>query len=98
MTITKNIEGNKSTIELGGRLDTVTAPEFEQVVTECAENTTEMVIDLKDLEYTSSAGLRVFLKAQKLMMKKGSLKVVNVKETVMDIFEITGFSDMLDIE
>ena len=57
-----------------------------------------MVIDLKDLEYTSSAGLRVFLKAQKLMMKKGSLKVINVKETVMDIFEITGFSDMLDIE
>ena len=66
MTITKKIEGSKSTIELGGRLDTVTAPEFEQAVMECAENTTEMVIDLKDLDYTSSAGLRVFLKVIKL--------------------------------
>ena len=93
MTITKNIEGSKSTIVLGGRLDTVTAPEFE-----CSENAEELVIDLKDLDYTSSAGLRVFLKAQKIMIKKGSLKVVNVKEEVMEIFEITGFSEMLDIE
>ena len=70
MTITKNIEGSKSTIVLGGRLDTVTAPEFEAAVMECSENAEELVIDLKDLDYTSSAGLRVFLKAQKIMIKK----------------------------
>ena len=98
MTITKNIEGSKSTIVLGGRLDTVTAPEFEAAVMECTENAEELVIDLKDLDYTSSAGLRVFLKAQKIMIKKGSLIVVNVKEEVMEIFEITGFSEMLDFE
>ncbi|MBQ7596153.1 MAG: STAS domain-containing protein, partial [Clostridia bacterium] len=86
MTITKNIDGTKCTIALAGRLDTVTAPEFEAVVNECAENAAELIIDLKDLEYTSSAGLRVFLKAQKAMMQKGSLKIINVNETITDIF------------
>lgn len=97
MTITKKIEGANGTITLEGRLDTVTSPDFEAAVAEVASQVTDLVIDLKNLDYTSSAGLRVFLKAQKAMMQKGTLKITNVREEVMDIFDVTGFSDILDI-
>ena len=98
MTITKNIDGSHGTIVLEGRLDTLSSPDFEAAVNEVAPEVTDLVIDLKNLDYTSSAGLRVFLKTQKTMMQKGSLKIINVKEEVMDIFDVTGFTDILDIE
>ena len=94
--IIKNID--ESIIEVIGRLDTTTAPKLESVINECSESTKNIVLDLAKLEYISSAGLRVLLSAQKKMKKIGSMKVKNVTETVMDIFEMTGFADILVIE
>ena len=98
MTINKNAKGTQTTLEIIGRLDTTTAPELEAAVVGCMADTQALVLDFKGLEYISSAGLRVLLKAQKSMAKKGSMKVLNVNETIMEVFEITGFSDILTIE
>ena len=98
MTISQNKEGSKLTITLEGRLDTTTAPELETELKTALDGVTELVFDIKDLAYISSAGLRVLLSAQKVMNKQGSMKIVNVNETVMEIFEVTGFSDILTIE
>ena len=98
LNINKNREGKKLTVMLEGRLDTTTSPEFEQSLKEDLADLTELVIDLSGLEYISSAGLRVLLSAQKTMMKQGSMKVTHVSETVMEIFEVTGFVDILTIE
>ena len=98
MTINKTAEGNKLTLSVEGRLDTTTAPELEAVVKEISEDVRDLIIDTAKLEYISSAGLRVLLTAQKLMNKQGSMVVKNVNETIMEIFEVTGFSDILDIE
>lgn len=98
MTVTKNIEGNKLTAAIEGRIDTTTAPAFEQEIKSSIEDVTELVLDFKDVEYISSAGLRVLLSTQKIMSRKGSMKLVNVSEDVMEIFEVTGFSDILTIE
>ncbi|MBE6741402.1 MAG: STAS domain-containing protein [Ruminococcaceae bacterium] len=98
MTITKNTENSKLTIAVSGRVDTTTAPELEKEIFDNANGITELVLDLKEMSYTSSSGLRVFLKAQKLMNQQGSMKVINVSEDVMEIFEMTGFSDILTIE
>ena len=98
MTINKNAKGTQTTLEIIGRLDTTTAPELEAAVEGCMADTQALVLDFKGLEYISSAGLRVLLKAQKSMAKKGSMKVLNVNETIMEVFEITGFSDILTIE
>ena len=83
---------------LSGRLDTVTAPEFEDSAMDDLDGVTDLIIDLKDLEYMSSAGLRVMLALYKKMTVQGSMKVVNVNDTIAEIFELTGFNDILNIE
>lgn len=97
-TINKSIENGKGVLIPVGRLDTLTAPEMEKVVKETVELVSELVIDLCSLEYVSSAGLRVLLAAQKAMNSKGKMIVKNANETVAEIFEVTGFVDILDIE
>ena len=98
MQIELKKENDRLTVLPAGKLDTVTAPEFEETVTGSLEGVRELVLDLKDLPYTSSAGLRVFLKLQKIMAKQGEMKVLHVCDDVMDIFEMTGFSDILTIQ
>ena len=89
---------NGTTLALTGRLDTVTAPELEKTVTELLPRTDSLVLDLGSLEYISSAGLRVILKAYKALAAKGGLKLTGVQEAVREVFDITGFSDFLDME
>lgn len=98
--MTVNIEKNKDTVTLkvAGRLDTTTAPALEKTISEACEGAVALVLDLEKLSYISSAGLRVLLGAQKKMNKQGSMKLINVCETVMDVLEMTGFSDILVIE
>ena len=98
MTIEKIAEGNQLTIVLGGRLDTTTAPKLETELKQNIFGVEELVLDLAALEYLSSAGLRVLLSAQKVMNRQGHMVVRNVNETVMEIFEVTGFVDVLTIE
>jgi len=98
MTITKNTEGASLCIALEGRLDTTTAPELERELAGSLEGVTELTFDFSKLDYISSAGLRVMLSAQKRMNKQGSMKVTGVNEMVNEIFEVTGFSDILTIE
>lgn len=97
MTITKRNEGNKLTIELEGRLDTTTAPELEAVLKESLNGVSDLTLDMEQLCYLSSAGLRVVLAAQKQMNKQGHMTVTHVCEAIMEVFEITGFVDILDI-
>ena len=92
------MEDGACTIALEGRLDTVTSPDFEKEVEEIKEDLKDLVLDLEKLEYISSSGLRVLLAAQKLMNKQGAMKVGNVGGPIMEIFEVTGFSDILTIE
>ena len=98
MEITKTQGGTKLTVAVSGRLDTNTAPELDAAIKESIEGMTEVVLDIADLEYISSAGLRVLLSTQKTMMRQGSMKVINVQEPVMEVLEVTGFSDILTIE
>ena len=98
LNIEKKQDGKNLTVALTGRLDTVTAPELESELASALEDVENLVIDMKDLEYISSAGLRVLLTAQKIMRNRGSFIVCNVNEIVMEIFEVTGFSDILTIE
>ena len=99
LNINKEKKGNeKLFVGLEGRLDTVTAPQLENELKESLDGITELVIDAEKLEYISSAGLRVLLSAQKIMSKQGSMVVKNVSEEVNEIFEVTGFSDILTIE
>ena len=97
MQIKKELENNVLVLALEGRLDTVTAPELEREINDLS-GVRDLVIDMKNLEYISSAGLRVILKAQKTMNTQGSMKLINVGESIMEVFEITGFSDILTIE
>lgn len=98
MTITKNLEDKKLAVALEGRLDTGTAPQLEAELKTSVNGIEELVLDLENLEYMSSAGLRVLLAAQKVMNRQGSMKVIHVNETISEIFEITGFSEILTIE
>ena len=98
MTIEIKKNGSETTIEVGGRLDTVTAPVLEQTINDAIGGMQNLVLDFEGLEYISSAGLRVLLGSQKKMQKIGSMKLVNVCEDVMEIFEMTGFADILVIE
>jgi len=98
LNINKTKTGAVLTVALAGRLDTTTAPELESELKGSLDGVEELEMDLTELEYISSAGLRVLLSAQKLMMKQGSMKVTHVNETVMEIFEVTGFVDILTIE
>ena len=90
--------GKETVIELSGRLDTSTAPVLDKTITEDVSEKTNLTLDFKGVEYISSAGLRVLLSAQKRMKKHGSMKLRNVCEEVMEVFEMTGFADILVIE
>ncbi len=98
MNITKTIEGAKLTLALEGRLDTTTAPQLEAEVKGALTGVTELALDFSRLEYLSSAGLRVILAAQKIMNKQGRMVIRHVNETILEVFEVTGFSDILTIE
>ena len=98
MTIEKTINGNMAVLKIAGMLDTETAPELEALLGTVLTGITDLVLDFADLEYVSSAGLRVILKAQKLMNAVGKMKVIHVNESIMEIFEITGFDSILSIE
>ena len=98
MTIEKAMNGTTAALKIIGRLDTTTAPELEATIDACAAEIKELVLDCSALEYVSSAGLRVILKAQKLMNARGNMKLTHVNETIMEVFDITGFADILTIE
>ena len=98
MTLNINKNENTATIEIVGRLDTVTAPALDKMINEELEGVTALTLDMNALEYISSAGLRVILTAQKKMQKIGSMKLIGVCEAVMEVFEMTGFADILTIE
>jgi anti-sigma B factor antagonist len=98
MTIEIKKNNQETIIEIVGRLDTITAPALDKTITEDIGDTKNLVLDVKGMEYISSAGLRVLLSAQKKMQKIGSMKVTGVCEEVMEVFEMTGFADILVIE
>ena len=98
MTIEIKRNSEETEIKLVGRLDTITAPALDKTINEDITDVKNLVLDLKDLEYISSAGLRVLLSAQKKFQKIGSMKVTNVCEEIMAVFEMTGFADILTIE
>lgn len=98
MDINKTVNGEELTVALVGRLDTTTAPELEEEWKEGLNGVTALIVDFSKLEYISSAGLRVILSAQKKMNTQGSMVIKNVNEGIMEVFEITGFSDILTIE
>ncbi len=98
MTINKNQNGNELTIALEGRLDTTTAPQLDDDLKSSLTGVESLIFDFSKLEYISSAGLRVLLSAQKVMNKQGSMVVKNVSEEINEIFEVTGFIDILTIE
>ena len=98
MTIEIKRNADETIVELVGRLDTTTAPGLDKAINEDMKDTKHLVLNFKSLEYISSAGLRVLLSAQKKMQKIGSMKVINVNEMVMEVFEMTGFADILVIE
>ena len=98
MTINKMTEGTKLTVALSGRMDTSTAPLLDAELKASLPGVEELVLDFAELSYLSSAGLRVLLAAQKVMNRQGSMVVKNVNETIMEIFEITGFVDVLNIQ
>jgi anti-anti-sigma factor len=98
MTITKDANGNTLNVAVAGRLDTTTAPELEDVLKSSLDGVEDLRLDFKELEYISSAGLRVLLSTQKIMNKQGKMTVCSVNSVVMEIFEVTGFSEILNIE
>lgn len=98
MTIEKNANGEKLEIKLVGRLDTTTAPALEAELKKSINGVTKLEFDFSALEYLSSAGLRVLLAAQKVMNKQGEMIIRNVNDTIQDIFEVTGFSEILTTE
>ena len=98
LNINKNLTGKTLTVSLEGRLDTTTAPQLEESLRESMDGLEVLILDFQNLEYISSAGLRVLLSAQKSMAKQGSMKLINVSDVIMEIFEVTGFVDILTIE
>ena len=98
MLINKTLNGDELTIALEGRLDTTTAPQLDAEVSTCLNGIKKLVIDMEKLVYVSSAGLRVLLKAQKTMNKQGSMLIKNVSAEIKEIFEVTGFDELLTIE
>lgn len=98
MTINKNLNATELTLALAGRLDTTTAPQLEAELKTSLIGMNSLMMDFAELEYISSAGLRVLLSAQKVMNKQGKMVIQHVNETIMEVFEVTGFSDILTIE
>ena len=98
LNITKEQNAGVLTVALEGRLDTTTSPELEKMMKESLEDVSELTLDFENLEYISSAGLRVLLSAQKTMSKQGEMKLIHVRDEVKEIFEVTGFLDLLNVE
>ena len=98
MDIRKSGKGDTLALALAGRLDSSTAPELEAQIAAVPEQVSELVLDFAELDYVSSAGLRVILMAQKKMNKQGEMRIINVNESVMEVFSMTGFTDILRIE
>ena len=98
LNITKKTDNTTLTLFLDGRVDTTTAPQLEQEIKGSLDGVAELILDFEKLDYISSAGLRVLLSAQKVMNKQGEMKLCHVNETVMEILDVTGFSDILTIE
>ena len=98
MTIALKKNADEAVIQISGRLDTITAPALEKTINEETGDAKNLILDMKGLEYISSAGLRILLGTQKKMQKVGSMKVINVCDGVMEIFDMTGFADILVIE
>lgn len=98
MNITKKRNGNSMILTLEGRLDTTTAPQLEEVISKELDGIESITMDFKQLDYLSSAGLRVILAAQKKMNKQGEMVIRHVNETIMEVFEVTGFSGILNIK
>ena len=98
MKISMNLNGTKLEIALEGRLDTTTAPELERTLKDSLKGVTDLTLDFSLLEYISSAGLRVLLSAQKVMSRQGEMKITNVNEVVREVFDVTGFCDIMNIE
>ena len=98
MTIEKILNGDSATLVIAGRLDTQTAPELEKALDGVISGLKDLTFDMTALDYVSSAGLRVILKAQKIMNAQGSMKLIGVNDSIMEVFDITGFLDILTIE
>ena len=98
MTVNKELNGSELVVSVAGRIDTTTAPTLEAEIKESLEGVQKLVLDIAEVEYVSSAGLRVFLSTHKIMSKLGGMVIKNVSESVKEIFEVTGFSDILTIE
>ncbi len=98
MTVNKELNGSELVVSVSGRIDTTTAPTLEAEIKESLDGVQKLVLDIADVEYVSSAGLRVFLSTHKTMLKQGGMVIKNVSESVKEIFEVTGFSDILTIE
>ncbi|MBR6352598.1 MAG: STAS domain-containing protein [Oscillospiraceae bacterium] len=98
LEIKKSTEEGKALFTLEGRLDTITAPDLEKELKAGLDGVSELTLDFEKLDYISSAGLRVLLSTQKVMARQGQLKIVHVNDTIMEIFEVTGFSEILTIE
>lgn len=98
LNIDKTSEGSTVTFTLEGRLDTVTAPDFQAELEEVMDDASKLILDFEELDYISSAGLRVLLLAQQNMMKKDGMVLKNVDESIVEIFDVTGFSDILTVE
>ena len=98
LDIKNTVNGTELTVKLIGRLDTTTAPVLEGDLRKSVDNIEKLIFEISELEYISSAGLRVILKAQKAMNKKGSMKLTGVNDSIMEVFDITGFLDILTIE
>ena len=98
MEINKTLEENKLTLTVQGRVDSLSAPELEAVLDESLEGVEELVFDFSELEYISSAGLRVLLTSYKKMAEQGTMKITNINEVIREIFEVTGFADIFTIE
>lgn len=98
MTINKKQNGSTLTVALEGRLDTTTAPQLESEIRQSLDGVKTLIMDFEKLDYISSAGLRVLLSTHKIMNKVGEMKITHVNETVSEVFEVTGFSDILNIE
>lgn len=98
LNISKESNATSLTVILEGRLDTTTAPDLEKELKDSLDDVTELIMDFEKLEYISSAGLRVLLSAQKIMSRQGEMKLIHVSDTIMEIFEVTGFADILTFE
>ena len=97
MTVNKNLKADALSVTVDGRIDTTTAPELEKEIKDSLDGVKSLVLDFEKVEYISSAGLRVLLSTQKIMNKQGEMKLINVNSDIMEIFEVTGFSDILTI-